>query len=100
MTLLNISFNGLWIYKNILSLKYKIQHVPIQVQCICILRHEKFVSNKYFAIPLSYFDWWDNLKDMEIEVKKEWLLRVHAIRNQTEGTRDSKPMVIFPTLNG
>jgi hypothetical protein len=45
--------------------------------------------------PLSYFDWWDNLKDMEIEVKKEWLLRVHAIRNQTEGTRDSKPMVIF-----
>ena len=51
MTLLNISFNGLWIYKNILSLKYKIQHVPIQVQCICILRHEQFVSNKYFAIP-------------------------------------------------
>jgi hypothetical protein len=37
---------------------------------------------------------------MEIEVKKEWLLRVHAIRNQTEGTRDSKPMVIFLTLNG
>jgi hypothetical protein len=50
--------------------------------------------------PLSYFDWWDNLKDMEIEVKKEWLLRVHAIRNQTEGTRDFKSMVIFLTLNG
>ena len=45
--------------------------------------------------PLSYFDWWENLKDMELEVKKEWLLRVHALRNQTEGTRDSKPMVIF-----
>lgn len=45
--------------------------------------------------PLSYFDWWENLKDMELEVKKEWLLRVHPLRNQTEGTRDSTPMVIF-----
>lgn len=40
------------------------------------------------------------LKDMELEVKKEWLRRVHALRIQTEGREDYKPMVIFSTVNG